>query len=55
MLLIFLVNMLGCSFKTQKSVTIANAIDNLPDKIKDGAYVIYLDQNSDIVTHWIAL
>ena len=47
--------MLGCSFKTQKSVTIANAIDNLPDKIKDGAYVIYLDQNSDIGTHWIAL
>ena len=54
-LLIFLVNMLGCSFKTQKSVTIANAIDNLPDKIKDGAYVIYLDQNSDIGTHWIDL
>ena len=29
--------------------------DNLPDKIKDGAYVINLDEYSDIVTHWIAL
>ena len=29
--------------------------DNLPDKIKDGAYVINLDEYSDIGTHWIAL
>ena len=29
--------------------------DNLPDKIKDGAYVITLDEYSDIGTHWIAL
>ena len=29
--------------------------DNLPDKIKDGAYVINLDDYSDIGTHWIAL
>ena len=29
--------------------------DNLPDKTKDGAYVINLDEYSDIVTHWIAL
>ena len=28
--------------------------DNLP-KIKDGAYVIYLDECSDIGTHWVAL
>ena len=28
--------------------------DNLPDK-KDGAYVINLDEYSDIGTHWIAL
>ena len=28
--------------------------DNLP-RIKDGAYVINLDQYSDIGTHWIAL
>ena len=29
--------------------------DNLPDKIKDGTYVINLDECSDIRTHWIAL
>ena len=29
--------------------------DNLPNKIKDGAYVINLDKYSDIDTHWIAL
>ena len=28
---------------------------NLTDKIKDGAYVINLDDYSDIETHWIAL
>ena len=28
--------------------------DNLPNKIKDGAYVINLDEHSDIGTHWIA-
>ena len=28
--------------------------DNLP-KIKDGAYVISLDEHSDIGTHWVAL
>ena len=29
--------------------------DNLPDKIKDKAYVINLDEFSDIGTHWKAL
>ena len=29
--------------------------DNLPNKIKEGAYVINLDECSDIGTHWIAL
>ena len=29
--------------------------DNLPNKIKDGAYIINLDEYSDIGTHWIAL
>ena len=29
--------------------------DNLPSKIKNGAYVINLDEYSDIGTHWIAL
>ena len=27
----------------------------LPDKIKDGAYVINLDEYSDIGTYWVAL
>ena len=29
--------------------------DNLPDKIKNGAYAINLDEHSNIGTHWIAL
>ena len=29
--------------------------DNLPNNIKDGAYVINLDEYCDIGTHWIAL
>ena len=29
--------------------------DNLPNKIKDGTYVINLDEYSDIGTHWVAL
>ena len=29
--------------------------DNIPNKIKDGAYVINLDEYSDIGTPWIAL
>ena len=29
--------------------------DNLTDKIKDGAYIINLNEYSDIRTHWIAL
>ena len=29
--------------------------DNLPNKIKDRAYVINLDGHSDIGTHWVAL
>ena len=29
--------------------------DNLPNKIKDGVYVIDLDEYSDIETHWVAL
>ena len=29
--------------------------DNLPDKIKNGAYVTNLDEYSDIGTHWAAL
>ena len=29
--------------------------DNLPNKVKDGAFVINLDEYADVDTHWIAL
>ena len=29
--------------------------NNLPNKIKDGAYVTNLDEYVDVITHWIAL
>ena len=29
--------------------------NNLPKKVKDGAYVINLDKYADVGTHWIAL
>ena len=29
--------------------------DNLPEEIKDGAYVINLDEHGDTGTHWVAL
>ena len=29
--------------------------NNLPNKIKDGAYIIKLDKYADVGTHWIAL
>ena len=29
--------------------------DNIPKKIKDGAYVKNLDEYADVGTHWIAL
>ena len=29
--------------------------NNLPKKIKDGAYIINLDEYKDVGTHWIAL
>ena len=31
------------------------SINNLLEKIKDGAYVITLDEYADVSTHWIAL
>ena len=31
------------------------SLSNLPNKIKDGAYIINLDEYNDIETHWIAL
>ena len=42
-------------FKNQPRVNGVYSRDNLHDKIKDGAYVINLDEHSDIGTHWISL
>ena len=44
--------------ETRFSVIAFNEVyprDNLPYKIKDGVYVINIDEYSDIGTHWIAL
>ena len=42
-------------YENESSFNGVSSRDNLPDKIKDGAYVINLDEYSDICTHWIAL
>ena len=42
-------------YKSQQKFNGVYSRDNLPNKIKDGAYVINLDEYSDIGTHWIAL
>ena len=41
-------------YKNEPRFNGAYSRDNLP-KIKDGAYVINLDEYSDIGTHWVAL
>ena len=43
------------NFEIQKYYENVFSRDNLPNKIKDGAYVINLDEYSDIGTHWVAL
>ena len=46
------------NFETQKSESRFNGVfsrNNLPKKIKDGAYIINLDEYADVGTHWIAL
>ena len=42
-------------YKNQLKLNGVYSRDNLPNKIKDGAYIINLDEYSDIGTHWIAL
>ena len=42
-------------YKNQSKFNVVYSRDNLPNKIKDGAYVINLDKYSDIRTHWVAL
>ena len=42
-------------YKNESRFNGAYSRDNLPNKIKDGVYMIHLDQYSDIGTHWVAL
>ena len=42
-------------YQNEQKFNLVYSRDNLPNKIKDGAYVINLDEHSDIGTHWIAL
>ena len=42
------------SYKNEPRFTAVYSIDNLP-RVKDGAYIINLDEYSDIGTHWVAL
>ena len=42
-------------YKNQPRFNDVYSPNNLPKKIKDGAYVINLDEYADVGTHWIAL
>ena len=42
-------------YKNQTRFNGVYSRDNLPRTIKNGAYVINLDEYADIGTHWIAL
>ena len=42
-------------FENQSRFNGVYSRDNLPNEIKDGVYVINLDEYSDIGTHWVAL
>ena len=42
-------------YKSEPGFNGVSSRDNLPDKIKDGAYVVNLDGYSDIGTHWVTL
>ena len=42
-------------FKNEPRFNGISSRNNLPKKIKDGAYEIFLDEYADVGTHWIAL
>ena len=42
-------------YKNQAKFNGVYSRDNLPDKIKDGSYIINLDEYSNIETHWVSL
>ena len=43
------------NFEIQQHCQNEPRYNNLPNKIKDGAYAINLNEYSDIGTHWVAL
>ena len=42
-------------YKNEPRLNAVFSRNNLPKKVKDGAYIIYLDEYADVGTHWIAL
>ena len=42
-------------YRNEPRFNIAYSRNNLPKTIKDGAYVINLDEYADVGTHWIVL
>ena len=42
-------------YQNEPRFNVVYSRDNLPDIIKDRAYVVNLDEYSDIGTHWITL
>ena len=42
-------------YKNERKFNGVFSRNNLPKKIKDGAYVINLDEYADVGAHWIAL
>ena len=42
-------------YKNEPRFNVVFSRNNLPKKIKDGSYVINLDEYADVGTHWIAL
>ena len=42
-------------FQNEPRFNVDYSRNNLPKKIKDGAYIISLDEYGDLSTHWIAL
>ena len=42
-------------YQNKQRLNVVYSRDTLPKKIKNGAYVIILDEYVDVGTHWIAL
>ena len=42
-------------YENDAKLNVVYSRDNLPNKIKEGTYVINIDEYSDIGTHWVVL